>query len=144
LKEDSILDLEPKVEKCEPVQKPKVNSVSKPCEYKTNARQIQNKQPKKEEKIETQKEPEILSNVEIAPERGFMCVSYNDNINLMGYIFDDVFPLYNFKRQKLANYDIKFRLTEKDDKSASFIVKVENTKMVIRVSKHSMNLEVLI
>ena len=33
----------------------------------------------------------------------------------MGYIFDDVFPLYNFKRAKLENYDIKFRLSEKDD-----------------------------
>ena len=27
----------------------------------------------------------------------------------MGYIFDDVFPLYNFRIPKLENYDIKFR-----------------------------------
>ena len=88
-------------------------------------------------------EPTVLSSVEIAPERGFMCVSYNDNINLMGYIFDDVFPIYNFKQTKLENYDIKFRLSEKDDKGANFIVKVDNTRLITRVTKNSMNLEVV-
>ena len=150
LKEDSLLEFEPEVKK-EPVQKPKLNPVSKPAEYKkTNVTKqnspIQQKENKSLEAKQKEKEaqPQILSSVEIAPERGFMCVSYNDNINLLGYIFDDVFPLYNFKRQKLSNYDIKFRLTEKDDKGASFIVKVENTKMVVKVTKNSMNLEVLI
>ena len=85
----------------------------------------------------------MLSSVEIAPERGFMCVSFNDNINLMGYIFDDVFALYNFKTPKLENYNIKFRLSEKDDKSASFIVKVDKTKMLIKVTKSYMSLEVV-
>lgn len=89
-------------------------------------------------------EPTVLSSVEIAPERGFMCVSYNDNINLMGYIFDDVFALYNFKVPRLESYDIKFRLSEKDDKVAKFIVKVGNTKMLIKITKSSMNLEVLL
>ena len=72
-----------------------------------------------------------------------MCVSYNNNINLVGYIFDDVFALHNFKQPKLANYDIKFRLSERTDKGATFIVKVENTKMLINVTKTSMNLEVV-
>lgn len=88
--------------------------------------------------------PSVLSSVEIAPERGFMCVSYNDNINLMGYIFDDVFPLYNFKLPKLENYDIKFRLSERDEKSAYFIVKITNVKMLVKVTKSSMNMEVLL
>jgi len=102
--------------------------------------------PIKEEKKEVKKinEPSVLSSVEIAPERGFMCVSYNDNISLMGYIFDDVFALHNFKAQKLENYDIKFRLSEKDDKLARFIVKVANTKMLIKVTKSSMTMEVLL
>ena len=86
----------------------------------------------------------MLSSVEIAPERGFMCVSYNDNISLMGYIFDDVFALYNFKAQKLENYDIKFRLSEKDDKLARFIVKVADTKMLVKVTKSAMVMEVLL
>ena len=90
------------------------------------------------------KEPVVLSSVEIAPERGFMCVSYNNSINLVGYIFDDVFALYNFKLPKLENYEIKYRLTAKDDKSASFIVKVMNTKFYVTVTNKSMKLEVVI
>ena len=89
-------------------------------------------------------EPIVLSEIEIAPKRGFMCVSYNDNISLMGYIFDDVFALYNFKQQKLENYEIKYRLTEKDGKNASFIVKVADAKMLVKVTKSSMNMEVLL
>ena len=98
---------------------------------------------KEEIKPQQIQEPTVLSSVEIAPERGFMCVTYNDNINLMGYIFDDVFALHNFKAPKLENYDIKFRLTEKDDKSASFIVKVDKTKMLIKVTKSYMKQEVV-
>ena len=89
------------------------------------------------------KEPEVLSNVEIAPERGFMCISYNDNISLMGYIFDDVFALHNFKAPRLENYNIKFRLSEKTDKTATFIVKVDKTKMLIKVTKSTMTKEVV-
>ena len=73
-----------------------------------------------------------------------LCVSYNNNISLLGYIFEDVFALHNFKAQKLENYDIKFRLTEKDEKLARFIVKVANTKLLIKVTKSTMTMEVLL
>lgn len=130
LKEDSIIEYEPnKVEKVQNTPKPQVQ-----------------KEPQKEE-VQPPKEiaaPVVLSSVEIAPERGFMCVSYNDNINLIGYIFDDVYALHNFKQPKLENYDIKYRLSEKDEQGANFIVKVENTKMLIRVTKSFMTLEVLL
>ena len=133
LKDDSFLDYEtekpPVVSntlKPKQIQKPKIEKTKKQAPIKKEARL------------------DILSSVEIAPQRGFICVSYNNDINLLGYIFDDVFPLYNFKRPKLDNYDIKFRLTDKDDKGANFIVKIDNVKMVIRATKNSMNLEVLI
>lgn len=133
LKDDSFLDYETEktpvvsnVQKPKQIQKPKIEKTKKQAPIKKEARL------------------DILSSVEIAPQRGFICVSYNNDINLLGYIFDDVFPLYNFKRPKLDNYDIKFRLTDKDDKGASFIVKIDNVKMVIRATKNSMNLEVLI
>ncbi|MBR5305065.1 MAG: hypothetical protein IKU37_09595 [Candidatus Gastranaerophilales bacterium] len=100
-------------------------------------------EPKKEA-LQQNIEPEVLSSVEIAPQRGFMLVSYDDNINLVGYIFDDVFALYNFKQPKLEKYDIKYRLSEKDDKIARFIVKVEKIKMLVAVSKTSMELEVIL
>ena len=139
LKEDSLIEFEPdelkKIEQPEPrkslLEEPRVEKKVKIKE-----------EIKKEEKKEPSS-PIVLSSVEIAPERGFMCVSYNDNINLLGYIFDDVFALYNFKKPKLENYDIKFRLSEKDDKGANFIVKVGEEKMLIRVTKSFMTLEVL-
>lgn len=86
-------------------------------------------------------EPDILSKVEIAPQRGFMCVSYNNTINLIGYIFDDVFALYNFQQPKLENYNIKFRMSEKTPHGANYIVRIDKTKMLVGVTKSSMNLE---
>lgn len=138
LKEDSFIDISANEYK---EAKQTLNEAVKPTSVPIK------QEVKKEQKQEIKPqiaEPTILSSVEIAPERGFMCVSYNDNINLMGYIFDDVFPLYNFKLPKLENYDIKFRLSEKDDKSAHFIIKITNIKMLIKVTKSSMNLEVLL
>ncbi len=99
------------------------------------------KVPEIKETTVSKDEPEILSNVEIAPQRGFMCVSYNNSISLMGYIFDDVFALYNFQQPKLENYNIKFRLSEKTSHGANFIVRVDKIKMLIGVTKSSMNLE---
>ncbi len=98
---------------------------------------------KEEIKVELQNEPIVLSKIEIAPEKGFMCVSYNENINLVGYIFDDVFALYNFKCPKLENYEIKYRMTDKDEFGTNFIVKVENVKVLVNVAKSSMKLQVV-
>jgi len=147
LKEDTFIDLPaktvvqdtPKAEiKIEETPKQEVKTASEPIKQEA-------KQEVKKPEIKPQPvEPTVLSSVEIAPERGFMCVSYNDNISLMGYIFDDVFALYNFKAQKLENYDIKFRLSEKDEKLARFIVKVADAKMLIKVTKSAMVMEVLL
>jgi len=92
--------------------------------------------------IEKNDEPQILSSIEIAPQRGFMCVSYNNSINLIGYIFDDVFALYNFQRPKLEDYNIKFRMSEKTKQGANFLVRIGKAKMLVSVTKSSMNLEV--
>ena len=134
LKEDSFIEIAPdEIEK--PQKKEIKTAVTSPIVKEELKPQLQ-----KEEQV---KEPTVLSSVEIAPERGFMCVSYNDNINLMGYIFDDVFALHNFKAPKLENYDIKFRLTEKDSKTATFMVKVDKTKVVVKVTKSYMQQEVV-
>ncbi|MBQ2984778.1 MAG: hypothetical protein IJD57_08300 [Candidatus Gastranaerophilales bacterium] len=116
-----------------PIEKPKV-------EQKAPLVKQEKIEPKKEEYIE----PTVLSKVEIAPERGFMCVLYNDNINLMGYIFDDVYPLYNFKQAKLESYDIKYRLSDKTSDGANFIVKIDKTKVLVSVKNSSMALEVVL
>ena len=72
-----------------------------------------------------------------------MCVSYNDNISLVGYIFDDVFALYNFKCPKLENYDIKYRLSDKDEYGVNFIVKVDKVRVLVGVANKSMKLQVV-
>lgn len=160
LKEDTFIDLPSPVSnqqvktlpKAALPQKEACQNVSTPIKQEEVKKeppkpQEPKKEPKQEQNIQKTKQntqPVVLSSVEIAPERGFMCVSYNDNISLMGYIFDDVFALYNFKTPKLENYDIKFRLSEKDDKLARFIVKIANTKMLIKVTKTQMDMEVLL
>lgn len=92
---------------------------------------------------EVEEEPKMISNVEIAPNRGFMLVTYRNTIRLVGYIFDDVYALYNFKRAKLDDYGIKFRLSEKTEEGVNFIVKVEDVKVLVSVSKTSMKLIVV-
>lgn len=145
LKEDSIIEFAPNefqgskvyIAPSEETVKKQDNKVEKVVKNVKNP--IQKTVPIKKEIPE----PVVLSSIEIAPERGFMCVSYNNTINLVGYIFDDVFAIYNFKQPKLENYDIRFRMSERDDKGATFIVKVDNTKMLVKVTKTSMNLEVV-
>ncbi len=139
LKEDSFIEITPREsEQIDLKTKEIKQSVTSPILKEEIKPQLQKQIPN-----EITKEPEVLSSVEIAPERGFMCVSYNDNINLLGYIFDDVFALHNFKTPKLENYNIKFRMSEKTDKTATFIVKVDKTKMLIKVTKSTMIKEVV-
>ena len=144
LKEDSLIEIAPGEFEEATSSSIKPLSMTSPIRKKEIGQEKPTKQPTVEEVEKAMdQEPTVLSSVEIAPERGFMCVSYNDNISLVGYIFDDIFALHNFKSTKLENYDIKFRLSEKDDKSASFIVKVDKTKMLIKVTKSTMQLEVV-
>ena len=85
-------------------------------------------------------EPEILSSVEIAANRGFMLIERQGTKALFGYINEDVFLLYQFK-EFISNYEIKFRISEKQDDKIFFIVKVDNLKLLVRVTKSSMKLE---
>ena len=151
LKEDTIIDLpngsfEQQVRTGQLKMQDNVQKHIVP-QVKQETQEVIKKEKKETESIKEVKEsvePEVLANVEIAPQRGFMLVSYDENINLLGYIFDDVFALYNFKQPKLEKYDIKYRLSEKDDKIARFIVKVGQVKMLVAVSKTSMEMEVLL
>lgn len=149
LKEDSLVEIapgefEPKIYSKRTVKEdePVVAAPTNPIKRETPSEQIASLERKVNQPAEV-KPPVMLSNIEIAPERGFMVVSYNNNVSLMGYIFDDVFALYNFKKPSLANPEIKYRLSDKDDKGTNFIIKVETTKVVVRVTKSQMNLLVV-
>ena len=93
-----------------------------------------------EETEEEYIEPEILSSVEIAPNRGFMVIDRQGVKALFGYIKDEVFLLYQFK-EFLSNYEIKFRMSEKQDNKAFFIVKIDKFKLLVRVTNSAMRLE---
>ncbi|MBQ4647043.1 MAG: hypothetical protein IJB79_06815 [Candidatus Gastranaerophilales bacterium] len=143
LKEDSFIDIQTNTfeQQVKPQTTPNIQPSAKiEAPIQQNKEEIKPKQQEEQKEVE----PNVLSSVEIAPQRGFMLVSYNDNIRLLGYIFDDVFALYNFKQPKLENYDIKYRLSEKDDKTARFIVKIVDTKMLVAVNKGSMAVEVML
>lgn len=92
------------------------------------------------EKEEPYIEPEVLSSVEIAPNRGFMVIDRQGIKALFGYINDDVFLLYQF-REYLSDTGIKFRISEKQDDKTFFIVKVDKFKLLVRVTNSSMRLE---
>lgn len=85
-------------------------------------------------------EPEVLSSVEIAPNRGFMVIERQGVKALFGYINEDVFLLYQF-REYLSDSSIKFRISEKQEDKTFFIIKVDKFKLLIRVTNVSMRLE---
>ena len=92
------------------------------------------------EKEEPYIEPEVLSSVEIAPNRGFMVIDRQGVKALFGYIEDDVFLLYQF-REYLSDSSIKYRISEKQDDKTFFIVKVDKFKLLVRVTNKLMRLE---
>lgn len=85
-------------------------------------------------------EPELLSSVEIAPNRGFMLIDQQGKKALFGYIREDVYFLYSFK-EFISNYEIKFRISEQQEDKTFFIVKVDKTKLLVRVTNAEMKLE---
>ena len=97
------------------------------------------------QKAVIQDEPTILSSVEIGTKKGFMCFYYNNKVSLMGYIFDDVFVLYNFKKSRAQrNYEIQYRLSDKIGKESFYIIKVDTIKMLVKVSKTNITREVIL
>ncbi len=85
-------------------------------------------------------EPQVLSSVEIASNRGFMIIEQQGIKALFGYIHDDVFLLYQFK-EFLSDTQIKFRISEKQENRTFFIVKVDKFKLLVRVTNTHMKLE---
>ena len=92
------------------------------------------------EREEFYEEPKVLSSVEIAPKRGFMIIETDGTKALFGYIYDNVFLLYQF-REFISDYDIKFRISEKQYDRTFFIVKIDKIKLLVKVTNTSMRLE---
>ena len=100
----------------------------------------QQKAPEPVKEDEQYEEPQVISSVEIAPMRGFMIIETQGVKALFGYIHDDVFLLYQF-REFISNYDIKYRISEKQIDKTFFIVKINKFKLLIKITNTSMRLE---
>ncbi len=87
-------------------------------------------------------EPTILTSAEIAPNRGFVVIDKDGQKALLGYIHDEIFMIHQFV-EELVNYDIKFKMSEKQDDKAFFIVKVDTVKVLVKVSTTKMSLELV-
>ena len=85
-------------------------------------------------------EPEILSTAEIAPNRGFSVIDQDGKRALFGFIGNEIFFLYHF-REYVSDYTIKYRISEKQETKTFFIVKIDNVKLLVRVTNIDMKLE---
>ena len=140
----SELTVEPTVETTTEAQEsPTVDEIQafkdefKDLAYDDEPEQVQSVEENKEEEYI---EPQVLTSAEIAPNRGFMVIEQQGTKALFGYIYDNIFLLYKFK-EFLANYEIKYRISEKQSDKTFFIVKINKIKLLIRVTNTSMKLE---
>lgn len=110
--------------------------------FEQEAQEVEQTEEESEEEVDDSPyiAPTILSSVEIAPNRGFMVVDQAGQKALFGYIQDEVYLLHIFT-QRVTNFDIKFRISDRQDEKVFFIVRVDNYKLLIRVANDSMKLE---
>ena len=98
----------------------------------------------KEEQVKP-KEPEapkakILHRAEIANDRGLYLSEFLGNKALIGYVDDDIFVLYNFRKTPIRNNEVIFRLSEARVKEDLYFVMVDNMKFLIKTDRTSMEL----
>lgn len=117
-----------------------LSSIANEYEVQETVVKTVEQEPVREVYEEPYVEPVVLSSVEIAPNRGFMIIDRQGIKALFGYIHDEVFLLYQF-REYIADYNIKFRISEKQDDKTFFIVKIDKFKLLIRVTSGNMKLE---
>jgi len=91
---------------------------------------------------ESNQEAEILSCVEIESGRGFYLARFEGKISLLGYVGEDLFVIHTFKEDP-QDVRIMHRLSEKSSEGTFYLVKVENTKMLVRSTPDALTLELL-
>ena len=106
----------------------------------TQQEEIEEIQTPVEPEEEPYVEPKVLSSIKVASDRGFLLVDRQGTKALFGFINEDVFFLYQFK-EYISDYEIKFRIAEKQSDRIFFIVKVDKFKLLVKVTRTSMQLE---
>lgn len=101
--------------------------------------------PKKQEppkKPQIKKAPvaRILCKTQIENDRGLYLADYAGNKALVGYVNNNVFVLYNFKKTKIMNNEIIFRLSEAKPREDLYYVMVDNKKFLIKSEQYRLSL----
>ncbi len=81
-------------------------------------------------------EPTLINQAKISKTKGFYLVRYENEVALMGYINEQIFLLHSFDNKQPAF--IQTRLTEKKKGSEVYMVRAENFKSLIKVTKDNM------
>jgi len=84
---------------------------------------------------------DILSKVKVEKDRGFYLADYKGVKALVGYIMDDLFVINTFKNKEFKNPQIDFRLSESTHDGDYYLVKVDNSTMLVKSQKDEMSLE---
>lgn len=92
----------------------------------------------KENKIKVQKQTnaELLSVLNITPNKGFYLTTVEDTLALFGFINDNVFLFQKFK--DLSQINLQARFYDRNGKNDIYIVRLDNYKAMIEISDTSM------
>lgn len=81
-------------------------------------------------------EPTLINQAKISKTKGFYLVKYENEVALMGYINEQIFLLHTFNNKQPSF--VQTRLTEKQRGSEVYLVRTENFKSLIKVTKDNM------
>lgn len=89
-----------------------------------------------ETKVTNPLEPTLINQAKISKTKGFYLVRYEDEVALMGYINEQIFLLHSFASKQPTF--IQTRLTEKKKGSEIYMIRAENFKSLVKVTKDNM------
>jgi len=115
---------------------PTVDEVYKSAPYAEEIEAISSNIEINETKATNPIEPTLINHAKISKTKGFYLVRYEDEVALMGYINEQIFLLHNFNNKRPSF--VQTRLTEKKKGSEVYLVRTENFKSLIKVTKDNM------
>lgn len=96
-------------------------------------------------KQNTQEETEakIISSIKIESDRGFYLAQFRGKISLIGFVNEEIFIIHTFKNN-IEDLRIKYRLVDSSMDKDYYMVKVDNSKFLIKSTKLGFKLELAI
>lgn len=107
------------------LEMPAVEDVIQKKEIKANNKQVQE-----------QTNAELLSVLNITPNKGFYLTTVDDTLALFGFINDNIFLFQKFK--DLSQINLQARFYDRNGKNDIYIVRLDNYKAMIEISDTSM------